>query len=133
MSAYQVVVGVVLLWAGGLKLLHRNASTAARRSVLARLVGTDRVVGAYRAVGVAEVAVGLLVFLYPTAAYAAAALSAGMLGYLAYGRLKAPDSSCGCLGDEAHTGAGPWFRPCRPAAGAEHRCRDRHHLAEQST
>lgn len=98
MSAWQVVVGVVLLWAGGLKLLHRNAATAARRSVLARLVGTDRVVGAYRAVGVVEVAVGLGVFVTPTAAYAAVVLSAGMLGYLAYGKWKAPDASCGCLG-----------------------------------
>lgn len=101
-AAQQAVVGGVLLWAGGLKLLHRNASTTARRSVLARLVGKERVVGAYRAVGVVETAIGLALLAFPAAGYAAAALFAGMLGYLAYGKLKAPDSSCGCLG-EKHT------------------------------
>jgi hypothetical protein len=104
-SAQQFVVGGVLLWASGFKLVHRNASVAARRSVLARLVGKDRVVGAYRAVGVVEAVVGLLLLAPPALAveaYAAAALSAGMLGYLAYGRWKAPDASCGCLG-EKHT------------------------------
>jgi hypothetical protein len=105
MSAQLVVVGGVLLWAGGLKLFHRNASATARRSVLARLTGKDRVVGVYRAVGVVEVVVGLLLLVPPVsevAAYAAAVLFAGMLGYLAYGRWKAPESSCGCLG-EKHT------------------------------
>jgi hypothetical protein len=104
-GAQQVVVGGVLIWASGFKLVHRNASAAARRSVLARLVGKDRVVGAYRAVGVVEAVVGLLLLAPPALAveaYAAAALFAGMLGYLAYGKWKAPDSSCGCLGDK-HT------------------------------
>jgi hypothetical protein len=107
-STQHVVVGVVLLWASGFKLLHRNASATARRSVLARLAGTDRAAGAYRAVGVVEAVVGLALLAPPThaaAAYAAAALSAGMLGYLAYGRWRAPDSSCGCLG-EKHTPVG---------------------------
>lgn len=104
-SAQQVVVGGVLLWASGFKLVHRNASAAARRSVLAKLVGKDRVVGAYRAVGVVEAVVGLLLLAPPALAaeaYAAAVLFAGMLGYLAYGKVKAPDSSCGCL-SEKHT------------------------------
>jgi hypothetical protein len=104
-STQQAVVGGVLLWAGAFKLLHRNASAVARRSVLARLTGKERVVGAYRAVGVVEAVVGLLLLAPPAfavEAYAAAALSAGMLGYLAYGKLKAPDSSCGCL-SEKHT------------------------------
>ena len=104
-SAQQAVVGGVLLWASGFKLVHRNASTHARRSVLAELVGKDRVVGAYRAVGAVEAVIGLLLLAppaYAAEAYAAAALSVGMLGYLAYGKLRAPDSSCGCLGDK-HT------------------------------
>jgi len=130
LAAQQAVVGGVLLWASWFKLLHRNASTAARRSVLARLVGKERVVGAYRAVGAVEAAVGLLLLAFPVAGYAAAALFAGMLGYLAYGRFRAPDSSCGCLGDKhtpvrgrgfaraamllvlsvlAATATGPWF------------------------
>jgi hypothetical protein len=102
-STQLIVVGLVLLWAGGLKLLHRNASVTARRSVLARLVGRERAAGAYRAVGVVEVVVGLsLLPGYPVAAFAAATLFAGMLAYLAYGKRKAPESSCGCLG-EKHT------------------------------
>jgi hypothetical protein len=104
-STQQAVVGGVLLWASGFKLLHRNASAIARRSALAKLTGKKRVVGAYRAVGVAEAVVGLLLLAPPALAvegYAAAALSAGMLAYLAYGKIKAPESSCGCL-SEKHT------------------------------
>lgn len=102
-STQQAVVGGVLLWASAFKLLHRNASIAARRSVLARITGKERAVGAYRAVGVVEAVVGLLLLVPPVLvveAYAAAALSVGMLGYLAYGKLKAPDASCGCLGEK---------------------------------
>jgi hypothetical protein len=104
-STQQAVVGGVLLWASWFKLVHRNASAAARRSVLARLVGKDRAPAAYRAVGAAEAVVGLLLLAPPVhagEAYAAVALFAGMLGYLAYGKRRAPDSSCGCLG-EKHT------------------------------
>ncbi|HYQ66770.1 MauE/DoxX family redox-associated membrane protein, partial [Actinophytocola sp.] len=94
-SAQQAVVGGVLLWASGYKLLHRNASAHARRSVLARLTGTERVAVAYRAVGAVEAVAGLLLLAPPVfaaEAYAAVALSAGMLGYLAYGRWRAPES-----------------------------------------
>lgn len=104
-SVQQVVVGGVLLWASAFKLLWRNAPAAARKSALSRLVGKERVVGAYRAVGVAEAAIGLLLLTPPVfvvESYAAAALSVGMLGYLGYAKVKAPESSCGCLG-EKHT------------------------------
>lgn len=102
-STQQAVVGGVLLWASWFKLVHRNASANARRSVLAKLVGTERVAGAYRAVGVVEAVVGLLLLAPPAIAveaYAAAGLSVGMLGYLTYGKLRAPESSCGCLGEK---------------------------------
>ena len=102
-STQQAVVGGVLLWASWFKLSHRNASASARRSVLAKIVGRARVVGAYRAAGVVEAALGLLLLAPPVLAveaYAAAALSVGMLGYLAYGKVKAPESSCGCLGEK---------------------------------
>jgi len=102
-STQQAVVGGVLLWASWFKLVHRNASANARRSVLARIVGTERVGAAYRAVGVVEALLGLMLLAPPVLAveaYAAAALSVGMLGYLAYGKRKAPDSSCGCLGEK---------------------------------
>lgn len=104
-SAQHVVVGAVLLWASAFKLVWRNAPAAARRSALRRLVGKERVVAAYRAVGVVEAVIGLLLLAPPVVAaeaYAAVALSVGMLGYLTYARVKAPDSSCGCLG-EKHT------------------------------
>lgn len=104
-STQQAVVGAVLLWASWFKLGYRDAPAAARRSALAKLVGKERVVGAYRAVGVVEAVVGVLLVAPPASvveAYVAVALSAGMLGYLAYAKLAAPDSSCGCLGDK-HT------------------------------
>jgi hypothetical protein len=104
-STQQAVVGGVLLWASYFKLLHPRATAAARRSVLARLVGKERAPAAYRVVGVVEALVGLALLAppaYAAEAVAAAGLSVGMLGYLAYGKLKAPDSSCGCMGDK-HT------------------------------
>ena len=104
-STQQAAVGVVLVWASWFKLFYRNAPTAARRSALKKVVGEERVVGAYRTVGVVEAVVGLLLLVPPAIAleaYAAAALSLGMLGYLGFAKWRAPDSSCGCLGDK-HT------------------------------
>ncbi|HEU5475040.1 MAG TPA: MauE/DoxX family redox-associated membrane protein [Actinophytocola sp.] len=97
------LVGAVLLWAGGIKLLSRSARLAARRSALVRLVGKDRVFVAYRAVGAVEVGIGALLVappVHPAEGLAAAGLGAAMLGYLGYARLAAPGSSCGCLGDK---------------------------------
>lgn len=111
-STQQAVIGVVLLWASGFKLLYRNAPAAARRSALAKLVGKERVVGAYRAVGAVEAVVGLLLLAPPVLvveSVAAAALSLGMVGYLGYAKWKAPDSSCGCLGDKHTTVRGRGF------------------------
>jgi hypothetical protein len=104
-SPQQAVVGGVLLWASGFKLFKRNASAVARRSALAKLTGRERVAGVYRAVGVVEAVAGLLLLVPPAQAaeaIATAALFAVMLGYLVYGKVKAPDSSCGCL-SEKHT------------------------------
>lgn len=100
----QFVLGGVLIWASTVKL-GRGAPAAARRSALRKLVGEDRVVPAYRAVGGVELAVGALLVAPPVLvveAYLAVALSAGMLAYLAYAKLRAPDAGCGCLGDK-HT------------------------------
>ncbi|MPZ81478.1 MAG: hypothetical protein GEV28_14175 [Actinophytocola sp.] len=101
-SVQQLVLGGVLLWASVVKL---RAPEAARRSALKRLVGERHVVTAYRAVAGVELLLGALLVLPPVfavEAYLAAALGVGMLGYLTYARVKAPDSSCGCLGDK-HT------------------------------
>jgi hypothetical protein len=96
------LVGAVLVWAGALKLVGRGSARAARRSALSRLAGEDRAVPAYRAVGSAELATGTLLLLPPAraaGAVLATALCAGMLGYLGYARVVAPDSPCGCLGN----------------------------------
>lgn len=99
-SVQQLLLGGVLAWAAAVKL---RAPEAARRTALKRLVGEQRVVAAYRAVAACELVVGVLLVAPPTAAfeaYLAVALGAGMLGYLVYARVKAPESSCGCLGDK---------------------------------
>lgn len=98
-----LLVGGVLVWAAALKLFGRNALLAARRSALARLVGKDQVFAVYRALGFIELAVGALLLLppvYPAEGLAAVALTVGMLGYLTYAKLAAPESSCGCLGEK---------------------------------
>lgn len=99
-SAQAPLVGGVLLWAGALKLFGRSTPATARRAALSHLVGEDRVVLAFRLVGVVElaVAVALLAVPGPTGAIAALGWCVGLLGYLGYARLGAPGSSCGCLG-----------------------------------
>lgn len=99
-SVQQLLLGGVLVWASVLKF--RNPA-AGRRSALKRLVGERHAVTAYRAVACVELALGVLLVAPPAVAveaYAAVALSGGMLGYLAYANAKAPESSCGCLGDK---------------------------------
>lgn len=94
------VVGAVLVWAGGGKLFGRRAAALARRTALARLTGPDRAVPAYRTVGSAELGVGAVLLLPPALAgetALAAVLCAGLLGYLGYARVAAPDAPCGCL------------------------------------
>ncbi|GAA1417700.1 hypothetical protein GCM10009662_70010 [Catellatospora coxensis] len=90
----------MLLWSARLKLLSPLAAAAAGRSALARLVGDTRALPAYRLVGAVEAALALVLLAppaLPAEALAAAALSLGFTGYLAYARIAAPESSCGCL------------------------------------
>ncbi|MGH3761210.1 MauE/DoxX family redox-associated membrane protein [Actinophytocola sp.] len=99
-SVQQILLGGVLLWAAAVKL---RTPEAARRTALKRLVGERHAVSAYRAVAGVEIVVGVLLVVPPAAvfeAYLAIVLVVGMLGYLTYARVKAPDSSCGCLGDK---------------------------------
>jgi hypothetical protein len=102
-TAAPALVGGVLVWASAVKLFARTAPLAARRSALSTVVGKERVVGVYRLVGGVELAVGALLLLppvYPAEAVAALVLCLGMLGYLGYARIVAPESSCGCLGEK---------------------------------
>ncbi|GAB3450258.1 MauE/DoxX family redox-associated membrane protein [Actinophytocola sediminis] len=101
-SGQQFVLGGVLIWASTVKF-GRQAPAAARRSALRRLVGERYAVPAYRAVGVVELGLGSLLVLPPVLvveAWLAVALSVGMVGYLTFAKLKAPDAGCGCLGDK---------------------------------
>lgn len=98
-SLLPAVIGAVLVWAGGFKLLGTTAATAARRSALPALVGDDRAVPAFRLVGTVELGIGALLLLPPAApaeAVLAAGLCAGFVGYLGYARTVVPESSCGC-------------------------------------
>lgn len=73
----------------------------AGRTALARLTGPARAVPALLLVGLAELAVAAALLappLHRVDGVAAALLSAGFLAYLAYARVAAPASSCGCLG-----------------------------------
>ncbi|ADD40816.1 MauE/DoxX family redox-associated membrane protein [Stackebrandtia nassauensis] len=100
-AVQPLLVGAVLLWAANVKLFSRRGAIAARDAALARLVGEKRAPAAYRILGAAEAVVGLALLvpiLWAPATVAAIALSAGFCGYLAYARVAAPESSCGCLG-----------------------------------
>ncbi|WP_199733370.1 MauE/DoxX family redox-associated membrane protein [Micromonospora sp. BL4] len=95
-----LVVGAVLIWSARVKLVSTHAAAAANRSALARLVGQDRALPAYRLLGGMEVTLGGLLLLPPVLraeALAATVLAVAFLGYLAYARRAAPTSSCGCL------------------------------------
>lgn len=99
-SVQPLFVAGTLLWSGGIKCLGRSARRSAERSALPSLVGEGRAVAAYRATGAVELAVAAALLSAPArfpAAVAAAVLAAGFLGYLAYAKVAAPGSSCGCL------------------------------------
>jgi hypothetical protein len=95
-----LVVGAVLIWSARVKLLRRHAAASASRSALARLIGEQRALPAYRALGGVELAIGVLLVLPPALAVeaaAATALAVGFTGYLYYAHTHAPDASCGCM------------------------------------
>lgn len=99
-SVQPLFIGGTLLWSGGLKGFGRSARRSAERSALASLVGEERALPAYRLTGAVELALAA-VLLIPPAFFAesagAAVLGVGFLAYLAYAKIAAPDSSCGCL------------------------------------
>jgi hypothetical protein len=88
-----IIIGLALVWAGAFKLLSRRAPIAAAQSGLSRITGTTHVVKAFRALGVIELAVAAALLF---TSLPAIALFTGFLCYLAYTRLVAPESSCGC-------------------------------------
>ncbi|WP_069816969.1 MauE/DoxX family redox-associated membrane protein [Streptomyces sp. TP-A0874] len=99
----------LLGWTGAVKLFSTGTARQAPRTALAVLLrSSERATLALRGVGGVELvlAAGLLTLPGTAAPGAAlpgvgtAALGAGFLGYLAYGRAAAPESSCGCSANE---------------------------------
>ncbi|MEU6404775.1 MauE/DoxX family redox-associated membrane protein [Streptomyces sp. NPDC046985] len=99
-----LVLAVLLGWTGAAKAWGENVVRTAPKTALARLLrSSEQAVTVLRATGWAEllVAVGLLAAPgSPLPGSGAAALGAGFLGYLGYGRTRAPESSCGCSASE---------------------------------
>lgn len=103
-AVQPLFLGLVLAWAGGYKLRGRAVGAAAARSALTDLVGIRHAGTAYRAVGGVELAVAVLLLAPATAGWSgwpAAVLATGFLAYLGYARRVAPESSCGCMSDDA--------------------------------
>jgi len=100
-----LVIGAVLLWAGGWKIFSPAAETAAIQSALSMLVRQPRATHImYRLIGAAEVAIALLLLLPPHRWWAprmATGLTAGFVIYLFVARHLAPRRPCGCLGKRA--------------------------------
>jgi methylamine utilization protein MauE len=95
-----LALAVLLGGTGYAKLLGRHTARQAAGTALARLLpGQGTAALALRAVGALELVLAgalLAVPLWPVTAAATAALGAGFAGYLAYAKVTAPQSSCGC-------------------------------------
>jgi hypothetical protein len=90
----KVLVAGVLVWAAVFKF--RGGS---QRSALSRLVGKERVVAAFRVIGVVELVLAAALFT-PVGQWATFAWFLGMLGYLSWAKVAEPESSCGCLSEK---------------------------------
>ncbi|NKI43008.1 MauE/DoxX family redox-associated membrane protein [Streptomyces physcomitrii] len=99
-----LVLAGLLGWTGAVKAFSKGTARTAPKTALARLLrSSDRATTVLRATGGVELALAaslLAVPATPAPGAATALLGAGFLGYLGYGRLKAPESSCGCSADE---------------------------------
>ncbi|MFD7284563.1 MauE/DoxX family redox-associated membrane protein [Streptomyces sp. NPDC059863] len=99
-----LVLAGLLGWTGAVKLFGRRTALQAPKTALARMLSSsERAAMALRGVGAGEllIAAGLLALpANPVPGVAAALLGAGFLGYLRYGRVLAPESSCGCSANE---------------------------------
>ncbi|GAA4911522.1 hypothetical protein LX16_2550 [Stackebrandtia albiflava] len=99
-SAQAPLLGAVLLWAAAVKLFTRRGRIRSQTTALSTLLGKDRAALGYRALGGIEALVGAALLLPPLwwpEAAAVVVMAVGFAGYLAYSRVAAPDSSCGCM------------------------------------
>lgn len=96
-AVQSVLLAGVLTWAAAVKIRGRGA----RRSALSRLVGKERVVFAFRVIGVVELVLAAsLLVPNPVGQWAALVWFLGLLGYLGWALVRAPESSCGCLSEK---------------------------------
>lgn len=104
-SLAPVAVAVLLGWTGAVKLFGARTAQQAPKTALARMLrDSGRAVLVLKGTGAAELAVaaGLLALPWsPVPGTATALMGLGFLGYLAYGRAVAPESSCGCTANES--------------------------------
>jgi hypothetical protein len=100
-----LLLGGLLAWTGAAKAFSRTLHQQAADSALLKLVGSlSRTVLAFRTLGFAELVLAAALVVAPTWWVPAAGvtlLGLGFVGYLAYGRAKAPKSSCGCTAGPA--------------------------------
>lgn len=104
-SLAPLVLGVLLGWTGAVKLVSRATVRQAPKTALARMLRSSERAGlVLRAVGGAELLLAaclLAVPGHPVPGIATGLLGVAFLGYLAYGRAIAPESSCGCSANES--------------------------------
>jgi hypothetical protein len=96
----------MLLWAGVWKVTFPQARKIARRSALARILGSgQRAIAAHLALGVCEMTVAVLLLALPLARTLALGLATlltlGFLGYLALAWRLDPKAPCACMGGRA--------------------------------
>lgn len=94
----------LLAWTGAAKALGPDIVRTAPKTALARLLSSsERAARVLRATGWAELLLAGALLAAPGSALPGAAtalLGAGFLGYLGYGRARAPQASCGCSASE---------------------------------
>lgn len=105
-AAQALVVAAVLLWAGVWKVTFPRARKLARRSALARILGSgQRAVVAHLALGICEITAAVLLLALPQARTLALGLATlltlGFLGYLALAWRLDPKAPCACMGGRA--------------------------------
>ena len=95
-----LILGCYLGWTGMDKLVDRSLRARVSVTALPRLTrGVRGAVWVLRSVGIAELALAVMLLWWPTAflpAVGAALLGLVFVGYLGYSRAIAPESSCGC-------------------------------------
>jgi hypothetical protein len=97
-----LILGIILLWAGGSKLFTSRAKEVATRSALSLLLSHHKhILFAYNLVGLLEICVGLALLLPPHSlwkSFVSTSLFLSFVVYLGFSRRFAPEKPCACLG-----------------------------------